>query len=155
MHPILKLGVSIGIWQEGSDMPHYYIENAAGEEFEISYRLCKALLQADGTRPLDLPDNGRRILPRLKKYGLVQTSRFARYKGVLNNFTLFVGFKKLQNKKRIFKVINAALPMLSVFIFITGIMNLNGKSIRGVHWNGWLYYGVIIFSIFLLTLSVD
>ena len=155
MHPILKLGVSIGALQEGADITHYYIKNAAGEEFEISYRLYKALFQADGTRPLNLPEGGRRILPKLKKYGLVQTSRFARNKGVLNNFILFIGFKKLQNKKRIFRVINAVLPMLSVFIFVIGIymMNLNGKNIRGEYWNGWLYYGFITFSIFLHELG--
>ena len=60
MYPVLKEGVSIGTFHyEGSDTIHYYIENADGEEFEISRRLWDALLKADGTRPLDLPDNGR------------------------------------------------------------------------------------------------
>ena len=60
MYPVLKEGVSIGTFHyEGSDTIHYYIENADGEEFEISRRLWDALLKADGTRPLDLPDNGQ------------------------------------------------------------------------------------------------
>ena len=40
MYPVLKEGVSIGTFQyEGSDATHYFIENADGEEFEISRRL--------------------------------------------------------------------------------------------------------------------
>ena len=78
MYPVLKEGVSIGTFQyEGSDIAHYYIENADGEEFEISHRLRDALLQADGTRPLNLPNNGSRVLPKLKRLGLVRTSRCA------------------------------------------------------------------------------
>ena len=37
MYPVLKEGVSVGSFRyEGSDTIHYYIENADGEEFEIT-----------------------------------------------------------------------------------------------------------------------
>ena len=43
MYPVLKEGVSIGTFQyEGSDTTHYYIENADGEEFEISHKIGRA-----------------------------------------------------------------------------------------------------------------
>lgn len=90
MYPVPKEGVSIGTFQyEGSDTTHYYIENVDGEEFEISYRLWDALLQADGTRPLNLPNNGKRILQKLRRLGLVRTSRFVRDDGIFNRFILF------------------------------------------------------------------
>lgn len=64
-------------------------EDADGEEFEIDYRLWKALLKADGTKPLDLPGHGQKILPLLKHRGLVRTSRFVRGNDVFNRFVLF------------------------------------------------------------------
>lgn len=90
MYPTLKEGASIGTFQyEDSDELHYYAENADGEEFEIDYRLWKALLKADGTKPLDLPGHGQKILPLLKHRGLVRTSRFVRGNDVFNRFVLF------------------------------------------------------------------
>ena len=72
MYPVLKEGVTIGTFRyEGSEKIHYYAENPNGKEFELSHRLWNALLQADGTHPLDLPDKGHRVLPKLKRYGLV------------------------------------------------------------------------------------
>ena len=59
MHPILKDGVNIGTFQYDDEDPavtHYYAENAEGEEFEITEEVFHALLHADGTRPLALPD---------------------------------------------------------------------------------------------------
>lgn len=75
MYPILKDGVSLGTFQyEGSETTHYFVENADGQEFEVSHRLWNALLKADGTQPLALPDKGKKLLPVLKEHNLVQTS---------------------------------------------------------------------------------
>lgn len=64
MYPVLKEGMSIGTFQyEGSEDIHYFIENADGEEFEISHNLWKALIQDDGSQPLALPDGGKRTFP--------------------------------------------------------------------------------------------
>lgn len=151
MHPVLKEGVSIGTFQyEGSDTTHYYIENADGEEFEIGYRLWDALLQADGTRPLNLPDNGRRILPKLKKHGIVRTSRFVQDDGIFNRFILFPISNRMQTRRLIFKAINAALPTVSILIFAMSVymMASNGDD-SGYRFNWWLYYILIVCSLAL------
>lgn len=151
MYPVLREGVSIGIFQyEGSDTTHYYIENADGEQFEISHRLWYALHQADGTHPLNLPNNGSWVLPKLKRLGLVRTSRFVRDDGMFNRFILFQIGNRYQNISLICKVINAALPLVSVLIFTIGIylMNSNGANI-GYYFNQWLYYGLLICSLAL------
>ena len=149
MYPVLKEGVSIGTFQyEGSDTTHYFIENADGEEFEISKRLWNALLQADGTRPLNLPDNGRRILPKLKKHGLVRTSRFVKDEGIFNRLILFPIGNGMQAHRLAFKAINAVLPAVSILIFAIGIyVTVSEGKGSGYNFSWWLYYGLIALSI--------
>lgn len=155
MYPVLKEGVSIGTFQyEGSGATHYYIENANGEEFEISRRLWEALLKADGTRPLDLPDNGRRILPKLKRHGLVRTSRFVQDDGLFNRFILFPVGNRLQAGRLVFKALNAALPAVAILIFAIGIYVTTSEGEEsGYNFNWWLYYGLIALSLALHELG--
>lgn len=155
MHPVLKEGVSIGTFQyEGSDATHYFIENADGEEFEISRRLWDALLKADGTRPLDLPDNGRRILPKLKRHRLVRTSRFVQDDDLFNRFILFSIGNRLQAGRLVFKALNAALPAVAILIFAIGIYVTTSEGEEsGYNFNWWLYYGLIALSLALHELG--
>lgn len=151
MYPVLKEGVTIGTFQyEGSDTTHYYIENADGEEFEISHKLWDALLQADGTSPLNLPNNGSRILPELKRLGIVRTSRFVRDGGIFNRFILFPIGNRYQNGSLICKAINAALPVVSVLIFALGVYLMKSSATdTGYYFSRWLYYGLLVCSIAL------
>ena len=151
MDPVLKEGVSIGTFQyEGSDTTHYFIENADGEIFEINYRLWNALLQADGTQPLNLPDNGYQILPKLKRHGLVQTSRFVRGYGIFNRFIVFPISNRMHNGKLVFKAINAALPVVSIFIFAICIYLMAPYGEDGGHcFSWWLFYCLIVCSLAL------
>lgn len=155
MYPVLKEGVSIGTFQyEGSDTTHYYIENADGEEFEISRRLWNALLKADGTRPLDLPDNGRRVLPNLKRHGLVRTSRFVPDDGLFNCFILFSIGNRLQAKGLVFRALNAALPIVSILTFAIGVYVTASKGAEsGYNFSWWLYYALIVLSLALHELG--
>lgn len=151
MYPVLKEGVSIGTFQyEGSDTTHYYIENAAGEEFEISHKLWDALLQADGTHPLNLPNNGSWVLPKLKRLGLVRTSRFVRDDGIFNRFILFPIGSRSQNNSLLCKAINAVLPVVSALIFAIGVylMKSSGTD-TGYHFSWWLYCGLLVCSLAL------
>lgn len=155
MYPVLKEGVSIGTFQyEGSDATHYFIENADGEEFEISRRLWDALLKADGTRPLDLPDNGRRILPKLKRHGLVRTSRFVQDNGLFNRFILFSIGNRLQAKGLVFRALNATLPTVSILTFAIGVYVTASKGAEsGYNFSWWLYYALIVLSLALHELG--
>lgn len=149
MYPVLKEGVSIGTFQyKGSEATHYYIENADGEEFEISRKLWDALLKADGTRPLDLPDNGRWILPKLKRHGLVRTSRFIQDNGLFNRFILFPVGNRLKTDRLVFRAINASLPAVAILIFAIGIYITTSEGAEsGYSFNWWLYYGLIVLSL--------
>ena len=91
MYPMLKEGAfTWSFYDEYTEATHYYAENAAGDEFEINRRLYDSLCKADGTKPLGLPDKGKRILPELKKHDLVRTSRFVQDEdSTFNRFILF------------------------------------------------------------------
>lgn len=145
MYPTLKEGTSIGTFQyEDSDELHYYAENADGEEFEIDYRLWKALLKADGTKPLDLPGHGQKILRLLKHRGLVRTSRFVRGNDVFNRFVLFLLSDQPPNSCFFCKMLCAILPVLSVLVFAAGVCLTRW---RGVYVSGqfsWLFFSGIL-----------
>ena len=149
MYPVLKEGVSIGTFRyENSDTTHYYIENADGEEFEISRSLWNALLKADGARPLELPDNGRCMLPELKRLGLVRTTRFVQDDGIFNRFILFSISNRMRDSRLVFKAINAALPVVSILIFAIGIYVMVSEGERSdceINW--WIYYSLIALSL--------
>ena len=151
MYPVLKEGVSIGTFQyEGSDTTHYFIENADGEEFEINHMLWDALLQADGTHPLNLPNNGNRVISKLKRLGFVRTSRFVRDDGIFNRFILFPIGSRTHNNSLICKAINVALPIVSVLIFAIGVYLMKSSCTDiGYHFSWWLYYGLFVCSLAL------
>lgn len=151
MYPVLKEGVSLGTFQyEGSERTHYYIENADGEEFEISHMLWDALLQADGTRPLNLPVYGQKILLKLKRHGLVRTSRFVRDDGIFNRFILFSISNRLQNGSLLCKAINAVLPVVSIIVFAISVyLMTSSEADTGCRFYWWLYYGLLICSLAL------
>lgn len=129
MHPILKDGTSLGRYQEGEDT-FYFAGNAEGDEFVISPRLYNALKTADGTHPLELPDRGRQLLPRLKEAGLVQTSRFVRSNGLINRFILFP-ISRQSRGSPVCGCINALLPPLAVLVFFAGRLADAGQP--GIH----------------------
>lgn len=151
MYPVLKEGVSIGTFQyEGSEDIHYFIENADGEEFEISHNLWKALIQADGSQPLALPDGGKNDLPFLKMHELVRTSRFVRDKGMVNRFILFSVGNRIKTKSMICRAINALLPVVSILILIIGVYLVATTGVNTETQLNWvLYYFLFICSIVL------
>ena len=123
MYPVLKPGVSLGTFcYRGSDDPHFYIENSAGEMFEVSQRLYNALLEADGTKPLNLPENGKRVLPKLKQNGLVQTSRIIKSSWATYRFVLLFFGSINRRIIRICKAINSVLPAATFLVFVMGIV---------------------------------
>lgn len=155
MYPVLKEGVTIGTFRyEGSEKIHYYAENPNGKEFELSHRLWNALLQADGTRPLDLPDNGRQILPKLKRHGMVRTSRFVHDDGLFNRFILFPIGNRLQAGRLFFKALNAVLPAVSILAFAIGVyVTASEGAESGDNFSWWLYYALIVLSLALHELG--
>ena len=151
MHSVLHEGVSIGAFQyEGSSAVHYYVKNDAGIEFVIGRRLCSALLKADGTMPLDLPDKGRRLIPKLKKHRIIRTSRFVKEPGLINRFILFPIKSRGNQCRSLFKVINSVLPVIAIILFFTGILLSSiSKTETGYSFNQWLYYGLAVASVAL------
>ncbi len=122
MYPMLKEGISIGtITYEDSDEVEYYVENSEGEEFEISYELYRALLRADGTRPLRLKNCGRNMIAELKEYGLIRTSRFVSDENVFNRFIIFPIGARAKKYRPLCRLVNMFLPMTSVWLFIIGV----------------------------------
>lgn len=150
MYPMVKEGVSIGTFEDDdSGVTHYYIENSNGDEFEISHRLWLALLDADGTKPLDLPDQGKRILSALKRHNLIQTSRFVRDKGILNHFIIFPFSNKFCGNPAC-KVINAVLPVVAILVLFLGVcFKICYGAPTGYDFNWWLYYGFAVVSLAL------
>nr|WP_295306014.1 site-2 protease family protein [uncultured Blautia sp.] len=121
MHPVLRDGVSMGTFQrENSAAVGYFIENAKGEEFEISRDLYKALLHADGTKPLNLPGKGKDIIPTLERLELVRTSRLEK-EDEFNSLLSFPVSSKVKKLRPFCKVLNNLLPLVSIIVFLVGI----------------------------------
>lgn len=152
MYPVLKDGVSLGTFRfdEEPETLHYFMENPSGEQFEISRSLWTALRKADGTRPLALPDGGRRLLRTLKRCGVIQTSRFLRGDGFFNQFILFcVGRRKhKQRDRRLCAALNAALPAVSLLVAILGacLLAALGPAGDGGKFSTGLYYSLVFLS---------
>ena len=150
MYPILKDDVTYGTFQydDGSDETHYFFENPSGETFEVDYEIFSALLRADGTEPLALSDP-QNVLPELIRCDLVQTSRFVR-SDIFNRFILFPLGNNVKRYRRLCSALNAVLPVLSVLVFVIGVvMKMTSDNLSGYEFDIWLYYGLYILSLAL------
>ena len=156
MYPMLREDVSLSKTKDqNSGKIRYFVKNGIEDRFEISPRLYHALLNADGTKPLALPDDkGKRIIPRLKRDRLVHTSRLVHLGGPLFGFILFPIGNNVRKIRGLFKLLNFALPIASLLFFIAGLsVKLFGNTCVVYHENThliiWLYYVICWFSIFL------
>lgn len=156
MYPMLKEGAfTWSFYDEYTEATHYYAENAAGDEFEINRRLYDSLCKADGTKPLDLPDKGKGILPMLIKCDLVQTSRLIQGDGSFNRFVLFPIGNTLRKFRPLCKVLNCVLPFVSIFFFAIGIALavFSDRQIGYTDFSLWLYSVLFVFSLALHELG--
>ena len=155
MYPMLREDVTLRKTKnQNSGKIRYFVKNRFEDEFEISRRLYHALLEADGTKPLSLPDKGKKIIPRLKKDKLVRTSRFTHLGGPLFGFILFPVGNNVRKNRWIFRLLNAVLPIASLLFFIVGVSvklfsNTNGGHTNNTTFISWLYYLLCYFSILL------
>ena len=150
MYPMLEYGVSMGTFRyHGSETIHYYIENSNGDEFELSYRVWRALWQADGTKPLKLPHAGRELIPQLKKNGLIRTSRYVREDNSFFSRLILLPFGSVSKAKRqVCKAINAALSAASMLIFALAVLSMVTSNVQtGDDFVWWLYCCLILCSI--------
>lgn len=153
MHPMLRDDVVLKIQQE-EDGEILYCAQTPDADYIISPQLYQALEKLDGTRPLDWPDQGRRILPKLKEAGLVRTSRLVRSGGLLSRFILFSCGRKNGKTSTIASVLNAALPIAAVLIFVFAVVLFKTSGlITGLHYNIWAYVLVTVISVFLHELG--
>ena len=124
MYPMLKEGITIGTFSyEGSDEIHYFVENGEGGEFEISYELYKALVHADGTKPLRLRHcGGKKTVEELKRLGIIRTSRFVSDDEFFNRFIFFPIGSRARKYRPLCVLTNQLLPFLSIIMFVVGII---------------------------------
>ena len=151
MHPVVCDGVVLRTYRDKDEANiHYIVNNCDGDIFEISSQLFEALWKADGTCPLDLPDKGRRLIPKLKKHRIIRTSRFVKGPGLINRFILFPIRSKRNRCRPLFKVIHSVLPVIAMILFLTGALLTNtSKTETENGFNWWLYYGLALASIAL------
>lgn len=150
MYPVLCEGTTIGSFRyEGEDAIRYFAENERGEQYEISKGLCNALLAADGTGPLRLPDKGRAVLPFLKKNKIVRTTRFV-CNGLFNRFILIRVGRVSRKAVSVCKILNSALPVLSAVLFAISVILMISCGFRiESAFNGWLFCGLVMCSVSL------
>ena len=153
MYPMLREDISFMIRKsKNSDKLRYYIKNGDEDEFEISRILYNALRKADGTKPLELLDRGKKNIPKLKKDHLIHTSRIVHLGGPLFGFILFPIGGSIRKFKWLFRLLNAALPIFSVLSFVIGVLfmllhNANDSVDENYEIIYWLQYLLIWLSI--------
>lgn len=146
MYPVLKDNVGLGSFRFG-DEEGYFICNAESETW-VSKRLYVALMKADGTAPLDLPDNGHSVIPRLRKLGYIRTSRFEHEKGLICSFTILNLRSRALNNNCFLKLFSAVLPFLSVIVFVIGLLLMNWHTVNfRQHFDTMSWYMCIFISI--------
>ena len=151
MYPIRCDGVELMICEDDYGAEFYCARNAAGEEYTISYPILKALIRADGTRPLLLPEDDVDLLAELIHCGLVQTSRLVKGKQY-DRLILFTFGDKVRKARPLCKLLNALLPVSSILIFILGVSILlwqNSGRIPMDDYSLLLYYALVLVSLFV------
>lgn len=149
MYPMLKEGISIGTFNyEGSDETQYFVENCKGEEFVVSYELYKALIHADGTKPLRLGHcGGKKTIEKLKRHGIIRTSRFVSDDDLFNRFILFPIGSRARKYRPLCAIVNQLLPVISILMFVVGVvLYLTTEETSYFEFNTVVYYGLIILS---------
>lgn len=122
MHPYLQTGVELGTFElEDSDQTYYYAKNKDGKNFLLTRPVWEALLKANGTAPLDLPDKGKNMIPLLKKRDLIHTSRFARNEKPYSRFIVFVFSDRRRPNAKLFRAIDFLLSWLCPLVFALGV----------------------------------
>ena len=155
MYPMLREDVSLSKTKDqNSGKTRYFVKNGIEYRFEIGRSIYKALLDADGTKPLALPNKGKKIIPRLKRDRLIHTSRLVHLGSALFGFILFPIGNDVRKIRGLFRLLNSALPIASLLFFIAGLsVKLFGNTC-GVYPENtriiiWLYYLICWFSILL------
>ena len=159
MYPMLRENVALQKHRDPQTGQMTYIaENVDGKRFIISKRLYRALSNADGTHPLQLPHQGRGLIPKLRKDKLIYTSRFVHFRGPLFGFILTPIPKKADKLRRVCRPIAKALPFVSILMLIVGIcMRLDFRTSHtydaGGYYETWLLLLLIVLIVLLHELG--
>ncbi len=145
MHPRLQDGVSIGTFTyQGSADKHYFIETKNKKEFEISYRVYRELMRADGTHPLRISGP---LLAQLKKDNILTTKRFI-FDGIINRFIVFPIGNRVARFRPVCRFMNAALPFSAALLFPVSVFLKQRYCDSGIgDFNTLIYYLLIFLSL--------
>lgn len=146
MYPRLRDGASLKVYINESSETKYFAENEWNERVEISYRVYKELLLADGTRPIHI---SKSLLDELKNERILTTSRFV-FEGIISRFILIPFGKNLARFQPICRWINVMLPLLAVSLFAVSVF-VKQRCDHSVesNLNLCLFYVLILTSVFL------
>ena len=148
MKPRLMPGVTLQPPETDSDgYTRYYIENLEGDCFEVSEDLYEDLTLSDGCHALSELRSDKKLLRELKGKQIVTTSRFERF-GIFNGFILFPIGEIPKHIRAVCRVLNRMLPLLSVAIFLLGLLTHWLIPVRQESWfDLLLYIGLLVFSV--------
>lgn len=147
IHPRLRDGASIGTFTyKGSSEKHYFVENELEERFEISYRVYKELMNADGTHPVHL---SKSLVDKMKQEKILTTSRYV-FEGIISRFVLIPLGGNIARFQPICRWVNVALPLLATLLFAVAVsVKQRYAHSSNSDLNVILYYMLIIFSLLL------
>ena len=102
------------------------------------------------TVPYDLQEKKQRIFVPLRKSERAKALKTYSDEGILKPIPLFGVSNSIKRLNPICKAINAGLPVVSVLLFGAGIYRMFSVGIEtGYEFYGWLFYGLLVFSIAL------
>lgn len=155
MYPLIKDGGFIGtVTYKSSGEIYYFLENAKGKKIFVNYDLWNIFNETSDAGFVKLPNKYNSIIPLLKKYDFIQTSRFVKGKGVFNYCILFSGCENWKTSKRFVQVLNRILPIISVITFVIGLKLFRDKSVHLTGgFNIWIFFGLMILSVCLHELG--
>lgn len=132
MYPVLRDKVSMDIVGKANLLEKdflspdnkYFAQGAEGDEVELSCDAFMEVLHADGTHPLQIPEE---LLNRLKEAKIISTSRYI-FNGLTSQLVLFAVGRRGRKYRPVCKVLNAVLPVLSVLMFLAACLLRKGHG---------------------------
>lgn len=125
MYPMLEDGVTLFI-DRGRRRKQYFVRNGRGESFRISRAMYTALRKADGTRPFAVPgmddDDVGNTIDKLRRKGLIRTTRLAGADEEFKRFTLLPLRRCNKSTREACKLMNVMLPVVAVISMALGVL---------------------------------
>lgn len=144
---MMKKGIlcdDVKIWEEKNAF--FYMENSAGEQYQISRKLYYQLIYLEQTNYIPIDEDFPSEF--LQKKGFISTSRLIKQSMFVRRWIVFYIGERGRSLYPICHVINNALPFLALVLLVSGIVASVMK------WTPFIWYDTIWIQVMGIIITV-